>query len=113
MEDLIMNVMDEATCDLVRSCGVLSFADENIEVYRLVDGTLCFLPPTVHNTDEAAVHVAVVEAGFATEELRSCIKDLYECLYVRMLQEPASCSWFTDKEWEACKSAKHLLGLDP
>jgi hypothetical protein len=62
----------------------------------------------VEPTFDSILERAVLEAGFNTEELRHCIKELHECLYLRMLtvQTP-----FTDKEWEACQEAKRLLGL--
>lgn len=55
------------------------------------------------------IHEAVLLAGFATEPLRHCLQELYECLYVRMLNDPLK--GFTDKEWEACREAKRLLGI--
>jgi hypothetical protein len=73
--------------------------------------------PTVDNICERADHLifeafaerAVIEAGFATEPLRHCVAEMYECLYIRMLNDPHG---FTEKEWRAVTSAKELLGLN-
>lgn len=58
---------------------------------------------------EACADRAVIEAGFATEPLRHCVAEMYECLYTRMLNDPHG---FTEKEWRAVTSAKELLGLN-
>lgn len=58
---------------------------------------------------EADLERAVIEAGFATEPLRHCIQELYECLYLRMLDD--GMQGFSEKEWQACQEAKRLLGL--
>lgn len=60
-------------------------------------------------TVENILDRAVLEAGFATEPLRHCLKELYECLYLRMLSDGEH--GFTEKEWQACQDAKKLLGL--
>ena len=61
-------------------------------------------PPTV----ESPLDRAVREAGFATEPLRHCIRELYECLYLRMLFE-SNCP--SQKEHDAMQDARRFLGL--
>lgn len=60
---------------------------------------------------DAAVDRAVREAGFATEPLRHLVEQLYQMLYLRMLNDPVR--GFTNMEWEVCCEAREVLGLAP
>jgi transcriptional/translational regulatory protein YebC/TACO1 len=106
-----IKAVDEVTERLVRSHGVLVLSDSVAWFYKY-KGDIYVLPPEVEEPSsfESALERAVIEAGFDTEELRHCLQELYECLYLRMLNDPIK--GFTEKEWRACQVAKRLLGLD-
>jgi hypothetical protein len=81
--------------------------------YEYGDAIYILPPENTENTDEPssfgdAIARAVIEAGFATEELRHCIRELYECLYLRMLYD-SSCP--SPKEHDAMDDARRFLGL--
>lgn len=100
---------DEVLSDQVRRHGVLYYADEHYTMY-MYKGDIHVLPPL---EDPSTVYwdldMAVREAGFSTEELRHCLQELYECLYVRMLED--GMRGFSQREYDAVLKAKELLGL--
>ena len=96
---------DEELRDQVLRDGTLFHADDEWYMF-MYDGAIYALDAS---SFENALDTAVLEAGFATEPLRHCLQELYECLYVRMLNDPVK--GFSNKEWEACRTAKKLLGL--
>lgn len=99
---------DEIIADLVREAGVLVFSDSVMSIWDL-NGDKYILPPVEDAPAfDDILERAVLEAGFATEPLRHCLQELFECMYLRMLED--GMRGFSEREWRAVLEAKELLG---
>lgn len=96
---------DEELRDKVLRDGVLFYQNEEWAMY-MYKGAVYLLEPS---TFDSELQRAVIEAGFATEPLRHAIKELYECMYLRMMAD--GMRGFSEREWQAVLRAKELLGL--
>lgn len=100
--------LDEIIADLVREAGVLVFSDSVMSIWELY-GDKYILPPVEDAPAfDDILERAVLEAGFATEPLRHCLQELFECMYLRMLED--GMRGFSEREWRAVLEAKELLG---
>lgn len=100
-----LTTCDPELSDLVREKGELFYQDEHWAMYRWKNFIYLLEPSTVEDPLDRAVR----EAGFATEELRHCLQEVYECLYMRFCAD--GMTGFTHREYEAVLEAKRLLGL--